>query len=287
MKEIYGLILKYRFGAKFRLILFISTFILLMIHIFALISPFLRQFDEKQILHLKNFSNSMTNITVAIILMVLLVEGHNSMRSMIIMHRRYNYKDIGEQIVKWFSVTGSLTFDPYVIDSTTIEELEILRNFKVIGNCNKIISHYVNADEFKSIIKEYCEKVHFEFTSYPCEIIYGIHFEFDNRELNENLAHKVNDILELSKQCAEIKEDNVIPKKSGWLFLTQTVKLAGDVDSDFATVLTHGRHFVELVCHCYDTLYGKQMIEIFLNIIKRDLGEINLLPSNPNSNNSL
>jgi len=287
MKEIYGLILKYRFGAKFRFILIISTLFLLMIHIIALFCPFCKQFDVNQVQHLKSFSNSISNITVAIILMVLLVEGHNSMRSMIVMHRRHNYKDIGDQIIKWLSVTRSPIFEKCVIESKTIEELEILRNFKVIGNPRKIIDYYGFPSEFSSIIEDYCNKVHFEFTSYPCEIIYGIHLEFDNRELNENLAQEVNDILELSKQSAEIKEDNIIPKKPGWIFLTNTVKLAGDVDSDFATVLTYGRHFVELVCHCYDILYGKQMVDIFLRVIAGDVGEKKLLPSKPNSNNSV
>lgn len=246
MKEIYGLILKYRVGAKYRKMLFISTFVLVMFHALALISPFLDVFTEGQVRHLRDFSDSISNISVAIILMLLLVEGQLSIRSMIIKQRRQDYKDIGDQIVKWFSVTGSPTFERGVVNSETIEEREILRNFKVIGNYKKLGQYCGFPEEFNRLIKDYCDRVHFEFTSYPREIIYGIHFEFDSRELNETMAERVSDELALSKQSIEIKADNIIPKKPDWIFLTRTIELFGDVDSDFPTVLTHARTLLSL-----------------------------------------
>ena len=123
------------------------------------------------------------------------------------------------------------------------------------------------ADGLKSLIvllKTIVIKIHFELTSYPSEIIYGIHFEFDNRELNETLTKRISDEHALSMQSVDIKVNNIIPKKPEWIFLTRTVELAGDVDSDFATVLTHARHFVELVGHYYDILYSKQIVDAYL-----------------------
>ena len=262
--EIYNLILKYRFGGKFRKILLVSTFVLVMFHAFALVSPFLNVFTEEQVRHLRYFSDSISNISVAIILMLLLVEGQRSIHSMIIAQRKQNYKDIGDQIVKWFSVKNSPTFEPWVVASETTEEREILRNFKVIGNYKKLCQYCGWPEKFNSLIKNYCDKIHFELTSYPSEIIYGIHFEFDNRELNETLTKRISDEHALSMQSVDIKVNNIIPKKPEWIFLTRTVELAGDVDSDFATVLTHARHFVELVGHYYDILYSKQIVDAYL-----------------------
>lgn len=276
MNEIFGLILKYKFGAKYRTILFVSTFVLVVFHVLVLVSPFLDVFTEGQVQHLQDFSDSISNISVAIILMLLLVEGQRSIRSVIIAQRRQNYKDIGDQIAKWFSLTGSPTFEPWVVDSETTEEREILRNFKVIGNYKKLCQYCRCPEKFNNLIKDYCDKVHFEFTSYPCEIIYGIHFEFYNRELNETLAARVRDELALGKQSVEIKADNIIPKKPNWIFLTRTVELVGDVDSDFATVLTHGRHFVELVGHYYDIIYSEQTMDIYLHLMEKSDREKNL-----------
>ena len=156
--EIYNLILKYRFGGKFRKILLVSTFVLVMFHAFALVSPFLNVFTEEQVRHLRYFSDSISNISVAIILMLLLVEGQRTIHSMIIAQRKQNYKDIGDQIVKWFSVKGSPTFEPWVVDSETTEEREILRNFKVIGNYKKLCQYCGWPEKFNSLIKNYCDK---------------------------------------------------------------------------------------------------------------------------------
>lgn len=134
-----------------------------------------------------------------------------------------------------------------------------------VGSASKIAERD-NLDSLQqSILENYCEKVHFEFTTYPGEIIYGIHFEFDDFEINRTLCERIKEDLAISRQSCEFREDNTIPKKPNWIFVTRTVKLIGDIDDDFPKVLTHGRHFVEFVCHSYDIVYGEAMVKFFLH----------------------
>ncbi len=205
MNELYAIILKYGIGTKFRKALLVAALFLVLFHTIALVAPFLKVFTKGHVQHLRAFSDSISNISVAIILILLVVEGQQSIRSMVIAKRRQNYKDIGNQIVKWLSHTGSQTFEPWVVDSETTEEREILRNFKVIGNYVKLTEYFGYPEQYIKLIEAYCKKVHFEFTSYERKIIYGIHFEFYDRELNERLYERLNDELALSRQSVEFR----------------------------------------------------------------------------------
>lgn len=273
MKEVYSTITKYKFGAKFRILILISMQVLIFFHFFVLIAPFIDfekvqiEISEENIQHLITISNSISNITVAVILMFIIIEGQRSLRAMIIRQRKENYAQVEREIVDWFKETKpkSFDFDANLVTSEPTKTQEILRNFKVEGSPKKIMELYGYKNEVTKFIEEYCKKVHFELTCYPIEIIYGIHIEFDNYELSKSIYEKLESNLLLSRQSKDFKIDDIIPKKPGWVFITKTIELEGDEDKDFPKVLTHTRHFVELVGHCYDFLYEKNLVDILLN----------------------
>jgi len=249
---------------------------------FVLLLPFFDSVSKERIDHIRYISDTISGITLAVILMILVVEGQRSVRSVIRSQRRIDYQNIGGQITKWLQNSGSKAFAPNVVDSKTSEQHEIYRNFKVIGCATRIAERdHLNLQQSEAIT-QYCEKVHFELTSYPSEIIYGLHFEFGDFETNRVLCERLKDVLALNRQTCEICEDNIIPKKPDWFFVTRTVELEGDIDNDFPKVLTHGRHFVEFVCHSYDIVYGKTMVKFFLDQIEQK-GKSDLSRSNETS----
>ena len=265
MGDIQSVIVKYRFGWRFRTLLLVLALVLVMFHIIVLFLPFFDLLENEDLEHIRHISDTISGISVALILMILVIEGQRSIRSAIIARRRDDYKNIGNQITRWLERSCSNTFDPNVVNSKTTEEHEVLRNFKVVGSALKIAERD-NLDLIQQrILKNYCEKVHYELTTYPGEIIYGIHFEFDDFEINRTIYERLKEELALHRQSCVFQEDNIIPKKPNWIFVTRTVELAGDIDDDFPKVLTHGRHFVEFVCHSYSIVYGEAMVKFFLH----------------------
>ena len=230
--------------------------------------PFLNLIADNNISHLRHISDSILGLSVAVILMILVVEGQRSLRSSILAQRRDDYKNIGDQIIKWLKNSGSEVFEPGLVNSEKNEEQEIYRNFAVSGSALKIADRDKLTNQEKCKIEQYCQKVHFELTTYPNEIIYGIHFEFSDYNINYSLCKRLKRELALDRQSSDIHEDNLIPKKPDWIFLTRTINFDGDINDNFPKVLTHGRHFVEFVCHNFDIVYGKVMVSFFLKQIK-------------------
>lgn len=282
MPDIQSVIMKYRFGNQFRILLLIIASALILFHMFVLLLPFIVSVNQDHINNIRYISDTISGITIAVILMILIVEGQRSVRSAIRLQRSNDYRNIGDQITRWLQKSGSKAFDPNVVDSKTTEEHEIYRNFKVTGSASRIAERDHLSMQQVNAINHYCEKVHFELTSYPSEIIYGLHFELDDFETNRVLCERLKDELALTRQTCEICEDNTIPKKPNWFFVTRTVELEGDIDNDFPKVLTHGRHFVEFVCHSYDIVYGKTMVKFFLDQIEQK-GKFDLIRSNETS----
>lgn len=273
MKEIFSAITKYKFGAKFRYSILLGTILLIFFHVFVLVVPFVPfenlsiNITEEQIQHLRTISNSISNITLALILMVIVAEGQRSIRATIFRQRRQTYAQTEQQILDWFKVTKPQAFDfeDNLINSEPAAHQDILRNFKVEGSSKRIIELFNFNKESSSLVEEYCKKVHFEITCYPSEIIYGIHIEFDDYETSQKIYAGLEQLLNLNRQSKGFIIDDTIPKKPGWVFITKTIMLVGDEDKDFSKTLTHARHFVELVGHIYDYLYSKKLIDIYID----------------------
>lgn len=136
MGDVQSAIVKYRFGQRFRNLLLIVALVLVLSHLIVLLLPFLDLMNRGDIEHTRHISDNISGITVAVILIILVIEGQRSVRSAIMAQRRDDYKDIGDQITKWLERSGSEAFVPSVVDST-IEEREILRNFMVCWKCFK------------------------------------------------------------------------------------------------------------------------------------------------------
>lgn len=271
MKEIFSAILRYKFGSQFRLSILFCLVLLVLFHVFVLVAPFFDAvgitISEKHIQHLRATSNSVANVTVAFILMFLIVEGQRSVCGMISRQRKQTYAQTESQILEWFKLTRPQIFDfeANVINSEPVLSQEILRNFKVEGSPKKITQLY-NYEEIESVqlVEKYCKDVHFELTCYPTEIMYGIHIEFDDYELSQEIYRELEKSLALTRQSKDFIIDDMVPKKPGWIFITKTIMLEGDEDKDFPKILTEARHFVELVGHSYVYLYDKKLIDIYI-----------------------
>lgn len=278
MKELFEALVAYKFGERFRYIIFVSLIILITFHSLVLISPFITVeqnqnfFSGEQVKNLRVVSDSLANITVALVLMLIIIEGQNGLRAYIMKQRQATYKRIRDDILEWMKITKPLAFDQEDHEAKFIygdkyNQGEVLQHLKVTGSLAKLMKIYGYPDELKDAVRFYSELVHFELTRYPTELLYGIHFEIDDYDISTKLSESLSVQLNLANQSAAFTVDNITPKKPGWIFLTRTVDMCGDIDKDFAKVMTHSRHFVELVCHSYDGLYSKAMIDLYLQQI--------------------
>jgi len=254
---------KCEFGDRFRRSLLLVALLLVMFHFFCLAAPLLGVLP-KFAGHFENISNTLSNLTVAMVLMYLLVEGQRNLHVSAARRRQRCYASIGEQIKDWFRCCDSPLFRPDVVQPEDAA-FEALQNFKVVGESDAVLNCFPQFRADSLPVANYCRKVHFELTNYPNELIYGVHFEFDDGELNRTLCDALKEQLKLDRQSAEFGIDRSIPKRPNWIFLTRTIPLPGGPEASFATNLTHSRHFVELVGHSYEVLYGKAMLELFLS----------------------
>ena len=100
MKDIFQLITKYKFGAKYRGLLVLSGVVLLSYHCFVLCAPFLSLFSAGELKHLQTISGNLSSTTVAVVLMLIIIEGQQSIRSMVLRYRREEYKSINNQMIE-------------------------------------------------------------------------------------------------------------------------------------------------------------------------------------------
>jgi len=83
MPDIQSVIMKYRFGNRFRILLLIIASALVLFHMFVLLLPFFDSVSKERIDHIRYISDTISGITLAVILMILVVEGQRSVRSVI------------------------------------------------------------------------------------------------------------------------------------------------------------------------------------------------------------
>ncbi len=204
---------------------------------------------------------------MALVLMFIIVEGQAGLRTYIMKQRQGTYIRIRDQILEWMKTTQPLAFDENVkFIYGDDAQGEVLQHLKVIGSSEKLMKLYNYPSKVKEVVQIYSKQVHFEITRYPSELLYGIHIEIDDYETSQKLGQALSDLLNLGKQTQDLQVNNTLPKNPGWVFITRAVELSGDIDKDTPKVMTHARHFVELVCHNYDYVYSKEMIDYYLDI---------------------
>lgn len=277
MKEILTALATFRFGENFRRLVFYPLVLLVLFHVAVLIYPLVfppekGSVSETQIQYLQKASDSVANITVALILILIIIHGQDSLSAFIQKRRIITYLRIRKDILDWLQATRPPSFDEAddeakFIYGTKDTQEQVLQHLKVMGSPSRLMTIYHFPDQAAAAVKAYSESVHFELTRYPAELLYGIHFEIDDYAVSQELSQAVARLLNLPQQCDDIKPDTKTPKKPGWVFLTRSVELSGDIDKDYAQVMTHARHFVELVCHSYDSLYSKPMLELYLELM--------------------
>ncbi|MRR55828.1 MAG: hypothetical protein EG822_15205 [Deltaproteobacteria bacterium] len=261
--EVLDIISKCEISNRFRLILLSVVVILISFHTFVLTAPLTCPSLEK-LDYYRQVSNSLSNLSVALILMFIIIQLQADIHFTFHTKRTRSYQKIKHEIIQWFNHAKSPLFDERVVASSPAVTRNALQNFSVVGATQNIMNSHNYADQLYEKISIYCSKVHFELTNYPSEMIYGVHFELNNRQLNEKLCNYLFNKYGFDQQIKTFEIDIEIPKRPEWIFLTRTVKFNGNSEESFYCNLTHARHFVELVGHTYEFLYSKEMIDLYL-----------------------
>jgi hypothetical protein len=213
--------------------------------------------ESHRVEQLVKASEDLFGVTGALLLLVMLDKGIQAMSDVEKRRQREVYNDIKDRLRSWFGNDNKGAGDEFVnqvVDDRNYTDLKVMGQPSLIDQVQS------------SIAEQYCEQIHFEFTFYPTKIIYGIHFESLWPSVNEAMFQLIRDELQMNDDTGFIR-DREIPKKPGWIFLIRTVQAAEALESDHALIMTHARHFVELVGHSYGFIYSNEMAERFAGAI--------------------
>jgi hypothetical protein len=199
-------------------------------------------------------ATAVSSVTTSTFIVLLIVWGYKSIYDYNEKRRKEIYDAIEKQIKDWLSVTGFPKANYYIVSNDTLRHFQVKANHRFLSS---------SSDKNFEEKKIFCEKIHYELTHYPTELIYGIHFEFDNTAINSLLYKKFANMIDIKEVYPFLSVDKEIPKRPGWIFLIRKVDLSGDFDKDIALIATHIRHFVELVCHTFSTVYCSDIINAF------------------------
>lgn len=205
--------------------------------------------------HLVSYSQSLLGFTGALLLLYLLSDTVRSIRMADEQRKKRVHAFIRERLEGWFGDGGASDAEAFVdavVDDATFS------HFKVEG-------HPPLLDD-APLAAELCSEVHFELTFYPTKLIYGLHFESPVASVNRELADRLRDELGLGDGSG-FEVDRVVPKRPEWIFLIRTVPLSGNFEADFPEVMTHARHFVELVGHMYRLVYARPTLERYRSVL--------------------
>ena len=207
--------------------------------------------------HLVSTSEDLFGVTGALLLLVILDQGIQAMSGVEKRRQREVYSDIKDRLRSWFDNDYKGAGDEFLkqaVDDKSYTDLKVKGQLSLIDRVES------------SIAEQYCEQIHYEFTFYPTKIIYGIHFESPWPSVNEAMFQCIRSELQMNDDTGFIR-DQEIPKKPGWIFLIRTVQAAEALESDHAIIMTHARHFVELVGHTYGLVYNNEMAERFASVL--------------------
>lgn len=203
--------------------------------------------------HLVNYSQSLLGFTGALLLLVLLSETVSALKREDEDRKRDVHRFIRQHLEEWFGQVA-----PGVVSIGDLIDDETFTDFKVQGD-----AELLDGGRAATL---YASQAHFELTFYPTKLIYGLHFESSDPDVNEGMAEWLRDRVGLSEGSG-FEFDRLIPKKPGWVFLIRTVPLTGKFEKDFAEIMTHARHFVELVGHTYEIVYSPTSLERYRELL--------------------
>lgn len=245
--------------------------LLLLFHAAVILGPLIAtmcgktHLQEWELEHLRFASRSLALVTVTLIMALGLWYIQSRLLDIGRLQREMLYERIKQQIFEWFAESETpLGENEAELVRRDITIRSQLQHLKIKGSVQSIIERWPELETHRLAVEEYCSKVHFEITSYPAELLYGLHFELDSLELNSKLCTCARDLLGVERQYSCLTIDTSVPKKPHWIFLTVKAEMKGDFQSDTPRIVTHGRHFVEFVGHSYEVIYGKEMIDQYL-----------------------
>jgi len=245
--------------------------ILLVFHAAVILGPLIATLcgkgalEEWELEHLRFASKSLALVTLTLVMALGLCFIQSRLLDIGRLQREKLYEIIKKQIFEWFaeSDTPLGESEAELLRQDVIIQSQ-LQHLKIKGNVQGIIKRWPELKVNRLAIEEYCSKVHFEITSYPSELMYGLHFELDSLELNKKLCTFAVDVLGIKRQYSCLTIDTSVPKKPHWIFLTVKFEMEGEFQTEAPRMVTHGRHFVEFVGHNYEVVYGKQMIDKYI-----------------------
>jgi hypothetical protein len=243
---------------RYRKLLLLSAASLLLLHLSAFVLPFVFP-HALWIKHLDDFSANLLGVTEALVIVVILGAAIRALSDADKRWRSEAYRFIENGLRDWFA-SGSPAESQLRVEevvSQTYTDLKVKGAEQLIDLADQTAVH------------RYCSEIHFEFTFYPTKLVYGIHFESPSREINETMLDKIRKVLALDDESG-FAIDHQVPKKPAWLFFIRTVAISGDFERDLPQIMTHARHFVELVGHSYTFVYNRPMAEQFRELIASD-----------------
>jgi hypothetical protein len=238
--------------ARYRKYLLSAAVALLMLHVMAFVL-LLALPDSKRAQHLVNLSYNLHGVTLGLLLVVVLGAAVRALTDADKLGRSDVYSFIRKTLTGWFAASM-----PEAEAEALTEEIisESYTDFKVRG-AERLIG-----PAGRGTAERFCKEVHFEFTFYPTKLIYGIHFESPRRDVNESMLAEVRGALLLDEESG-FAVDHQIPKKPAWIFFIRTVEIPGQFEDAKPTIMTHARHFAELVFHSHNIVYSDAMAERF------------------------
>ena len=239
---------------RYRKVLVVFAVALLGLHVsafaFTLALP-----DSARAERLANFSYNLYGVTGGLLLIVVLGAAIRALTDADQRWRLDTYHFIRQGLTDWFGQ------DPPV---SSMDPKQLIQEIVSQGHTDFQVRGTERLLELKdrATAPRFCSEVHFEFTFYPTKLIYGIHFESPSRAVNEAMFSEIRTALGIDEESGFVV-DHQIPKKPAWIFFIRTVEISGDFGKDMPAVMTHARHFVELIGHSYAIVYSDAMAERF------------------------
>lgn len=205
--------------------------------------------DNKSVVNLVAFSKDVLNVTLWLVIVALIASAMPSLSGADAKRRDDLHRFLRETLKDW-GLERDLVFEPATLLDTQHQGGSGSRRRFTHLKIHGAFDADAGGDTYR-------RDVHFELTLYPCHVIYGLHFELKDGKANRWLCERARDVLELSPASETgFAVDRKTPKQPGWCHLVRDVELTGDPGKDSPTILTHARHFAELVLHAHEALYG-------------------------------
>ncbi len=215
--------------------------------------------DSARAERLANFSYNLYGVTGGLLLIVVLGAAIRALTDADQRWRLDTYRFIQQGLTEWFAQDAP---------SSSVEPKEFIEEITSQGHTDFKVRgmERILQVEDRTMAHRFCSEVHFEFTFYPTKVIYGVHFESASHAVNTAMFSEIRTALALDEESGFVV-DHRIPKKPPWIFFIRTVEISGDFEKDMPAIMTHARHFVELIGHGYAIVYSDAMAERFASVL--------------------